>query len=98
MAHEVGAFPVADIIVGDVFADEALSFDNIMGTIRITFCTVKAKEPAPPSPYQYVPVGRLVMPHEGAMRLCVQLYDYLKGQGIDPSAVAGAPSDPSGLN
>ena len=98
MAYEMGALPVADILAGDVFADDAISFDHIMGTIRITFVTVKAKEPAPPSPYQYVPVGRLVMPKEGAMRLCVQLYDYLKSQGIDPSSVAGGPSEPSGLN
>ena len=88
MANETGGLPVlANPFALDVFADEAISFDNVFGTIRITFAAAKPIEPAPPSDSQFVTVGRLIMTVPGAQRLALSLYDYLKKHGLDPSEV-----------
>lgn len=86
MANEAAGLPVVgNPFSPDFFADEALTFNFINGTIRIDFAVVKPQEPAPPSPQQFVSIGRLVMPLDGARRLCLALYDYLKSQGLDPA-------------
>jgi hypothetical protein len=85
MANKLGGIQaVANPFEHDVFADEAVAFNHINGTIRINFAVVKAQEAAPPSANQFVGVGRLVMPLGGAQRLCLGLYNYLKKVGHDP--------------
>jgi len=89
MAHGTGGLPVlGNPLAPDIFADEAIAFDHINGTIRITLATVKPSEPTPPSPMQFVTTSRIVMTVPGAQRLCLALYDYLKKQGMDPAALA----------
>lgn len=93
MANEAGGLPVVgNPFSADVLADEALAYEVINGTIRITFASVKMTEPAPPSPVQLVVVGRLVMGIEGAQRLSIGLFDFLKNQGLDPASL-GASDD-----
>ena len=66
---------------------------DVGGSVRITFASVKMAEPVPPSPVQLVVVGRLIMGPQGAQRLAIGLFDYLKKQGIDPVSVVGASED-----
>lgn len=75
--------------VPDVFADEVIGFENINGTIRIRFAVASPSEPVPPAPVQLEIIGRLIMPTAGAQKLCLALYDFLKNQGLDPSALVG---------
>ena len=83
MATEYGGLPViANPLAPDVLADEALGFELVNGTVRITFASAKMAEGAPPSPVQWVVLGRLVMGPDSAHRLAVGLFDYLKTQGI----------------
>ncbi len=95
MAHKAGNIPVvAHPHLPDIFADEALSFDLVNGTVRISLASLKMAEPTAPSPMHYVTVGRLVMTVPGAQRLAIALFDYLKKQGIDPTEVIGANDAP----
>jgi hypothetical protein len=51
MANESGGVPgVFNEYLPDVFADEAIGFELVNGTVRISFGVVKMVEPAPPSP------------------------------------------------
>jgi len=79
---------------GDVFADEALSFDIINGTLRISFVVVRNAEPAPPCEYQFEHVGRLILPLESGQKLCLGLYDFLKNAGFDPGRLASEGQTP----
>jgi hypothetical protein len=91
MANEFSGLPaVSNPFAPDVLADEAIAFESISGTIRITFGAIKMAEPAPPAPVQIVAIGRLVMGVEGAQRLALGLFDYLKQQGHDPRALVGS--------
>lgn len=71
---------------GDVFADEAMDFDIVNGTLRIRFGVARPDVPTMPARQQLVHIGRLIMPVQSAQRLCVGLYDFLKSAGLDPSA------------
>ena len=73
--------------IPDVFADEAVMFDMINGTIRISFAVVTPTEPGAPSTVAMASVGRLIMPVNGAQRLSLALYDYLKKCDLDPAAL-----------
>jgi hypothetical protein len=96
MANTAGKMGViSNPHVPDIFADEALSFDLINGTVRISLASIKMVEAAAPSPNQYVTVGRLVMTVPGAQRLAIALFDYLKKNGLDPTAVVGATDAPT---
>ena len=54
MANTAGGLPVvSNPFIADIFADEAIAFDTINGTIRITLATIKMAEAAAPSPMQY---------------------------------------------
>lgn len=88
MTQHAAGLPVIDNpLCPDIFADEALSFDNINGTIRVTFGVIKPQQPVPPSPHQFATVARLVMTVPGAQRLSLALYNYLESQGLDPTAL-----------
>jgi len=86
MADEAMGLKVSEgLSVPDFFADEAMSFENINGTIRIRFGVTTPTEPVPPSPMELAVIGRLIMPTKGAQAFCLALYDFLKKQGLDPS-------------
>jgi hypothetical protein len=94
MANTAGGLSVvSNPFVADIFADEAIAFDNINGTIRITLATIKMAEAAAPSPMHFVANGRLVMTVPGAQRLAIALFDYLKKNGLDPAQVVGGGDD-----
>jgi hypothetical protein len=87
MANEAGGLSVvANPFAPDVLADDVIGFEVIAGTVRITLGVVKMAEPAPPSPVHVVAIGRLVMGIEGAQRLAIGLFDFLKQQGLDPAS------------
>jgi hypothetical protein len=91
MANEWGGLTaITGTPVPDFFADEAVGFDMLNGTLRITFGVVVPTEPAAPSPVAMANIGRLILPIESAQRLAVSLHDYLVQRGLNPSAVAGA--------
>lgn len=86
MPNEINGRPVvSNPFAPDVFADHAISFEHVQGTVRISLAVLKPQEGAPPSGLQYVSVGRVVMSDIGAQRLCLALYDYLKKEGMDPA-------------
>ena len=94
MAKTVGGVPVVSHPhLSDLFADEAIGYDQRDGTVRITLATLKMSEPAGPSPMQFVAVGRVVMTVPGAQRLALSLFDFLKKQGLDPATVVGGGED-----
>lgn len=97
MANEFSGVPVvANPFASDVLADEALGFEIVNGSVRITFASAKMIEGAPPSPMQLVVIGRLVMGIEPTQRLAIGLFDYLKNQGLDPASVlAGQDQQPN---
>lgn len=88
MANEAAGLPVTfGAPVPDVFADEAVMFDMVNGTLRVTFGVVAPVEPAVPTTMGMAVIGRLILPVPSAQRLCLGLYDYLKNQGLDPMAL-----------
>jgi hypothetical protein len=90
MANKAGGLNVvSNPFVADIFADEAIAFDLVNDTVRITLATMKMAEPAAPSPMQFVANGRVIMTVPGAQRLALALFDYLKKQGLDPAQVVG---------
>lgn len=90
MANTAGGLPVvSNPFVADMFADEAIAFDHVNGTVRITLATIKMAEAAAPSPMHFVANGRLVMTVPGAQRLAIALFDYLKKNGLDPAEIVG---------
>lgn len=78
----------------DVFADDALSFSVLDGTVRITFSAFKFTQP-PPGEGCNVVVGRLVMPQAGAERLALGLFDFLKSRGLTKMATPNQESEKS---
>ena len=72
--------------VPDVFADEALDFDIVNGTLRIRFGVAKRAGSTMPSDQQLVHIGRQIMPLESGQRLAIGLYDMLKNAGYDPAS------------
>ena len=90
MANTAGGLPVvSNPFIADIFADEAIAFDTVNGTIRITLATIKMAEAAAPSPMQFVATSRVVMTVPGAQRLAIALFDYLQKNGLDPAEVVG---------
>jgi hypothetical protein len=85
---EFMGLPVDGGVNADVFADEAMVFDVINGTVRITFGVCREAEPGIGGGRVFSTVGRLVMPAGGAQKLALGLYDFLKKAGLDPSALA----------
>ena len=81
-----GAGIVGDFSTPDFFADEAITFDFVNDTIRITFAVAKAQSPVEGSPQALVATGRLIMPLGSAQRLSLSLHDCLIKRGLDPSA------------
>lgn len=70
---------------GDIFADEALDFDIVNGTLRIRFGVARPSEPTLPAKQQLVHIGRLIMPIGSAQRMSIALYNMLKNAGFDPA-------------
>ncbi|SOB86669.1 hypothetical protein SAMN06297144_1777 [Sphingomonas guangdongensis] len=94
MADKAGGMNVvSNPFVADIFADEAIAFDVVNGTVRITLATMKMAEAAAPSPMHFVANGRVIMTVPGAQRLALALFDYLKKQGLDPATVVGGGDD-----
>lgn len=92
MAKEFAGVPiVANSFAPDVLADEALGFELINGTIRITFAVVKMSDGAPPSDVELQVIGRLVMGIGPAQRLAEGLFDYMKQRNltVDDAAAGG---------
>lgn len=90
MGSDFAGVPVVSSpAVPDVFADEAVSFELVNGTVRISFSSVKMIEPAAPSPVQHVIIGRLILTIPGAQRLALSLFDYLEKSGMDPRGLLG---------
>ncbi|MFC7498651.1 hypothetical protein ACFQRC_05390 [Enterovirga sp. GCM10030262] len=77
---------IGDFSIPDVFADDAITFDLVNQTIRITFATVRPESPVVGMKEALVATGRLIMPIAGAQRLSLVLHDYLMKRGLDPSA------------
>ena len=71
-----------------IFADDAMGFFVTHGTVRITFSVSRPSQPAP-GELSHVVIGTLVMPVNGAQRLALGLFDFLKKQGFDPTQVLG---------
>jgi hypothetical protein len=96
MANKAGSMGVvSNPHLPDIFVDEALSFDLIHNTVRISLASIKMVEAAAPSPNQSVTVGRVVMTVPGAQRLAIALFDFLKKNGLDPATVVGATDAPT---
>ena len=91
MSDETGIV-IVDPGAGDIFADDALDFDVINGTLRIRFGVVGYDKPTVPAERRIVHVGRLIMPLESAQRMAVVINNVLKAAGVDPANVT-APSD-----
>lgn len=77
---------VGDFGVPDVFADEAILFDLLNDTVRITFAIARPETQFAGAERSLVAIGRLVLPIGSAQRLSAGLHDYLSKQGLDPSA------------
>lgn len=88
MANDVAL--VGDFSTPDFFADESILFDLVNGTVRITFAVARNETPMAGTRQALVAIGRLVMGVEGAQRLALGLFDYLKQQGHDPRAMVGS--------
>jgi hypothetical protein len=84
MANDVAL--VGDFSTPDVFADEAILFDLVNGTVRITFAVARNETPNAGSAQALVAMGRLVMPVASVQRLSLGLHDYLTKHGLDPTA------------
>lgn len=81
---------VGDFSTPDVFADEAVLFDRVGDTIRITFSAIRTSSPVVGSEKAFVSIGTLIMPVGGAQRLSALLHGFLEQQGLSPSeAVRG---------
>jgi hypothetical protein len=79
---------VGDFSTPDFFADEAILFDLVNDTVRITFAVARNETPVVGSGGGLVATGRLIMPVGAAQRLSLGLHDYLNKHGLDPSAAA----------
>jgi hypothetical protein len=89
--ENAGPALVGDFSTPNVFADEAILFDLVNGTVRITFATARNESPVAGSKPALVAIGRLVLPLGSAQRMVLGLHDYLVQSGLDPSAsVRGA--------
>jgi hypothetical protein len=90
MAKDFGGVPViTNPLAGDVLADEALGFEFVNGTIRITLASARMADGSPPSDMQLVVIGRLVMGFQPAQRLAMGLFDYLKKIEADAAGPSG---------
>ena len=75
----------------EVFASAATGFFHHRGNITITFESPRVDHVTTPGPINRVVLGRLVMPEAGAHQLAVDLFAFLKQQGVefaDPSGGA----------
>lgn len=93
MANE-GPPLVGDFSTPDFFADEAILFDLVNDTVRITFATARNETPVAGSGAGLVATGRLIMPVGAAQRLSLGLHDYLVKRGHDPSAAVRGEETP----
>jgi hypothetical protein len=84
MANDVAL--VGDFSTPDFFADEAILFDLVNGTVRITFAVARNEAPVAGSNNALVAIGRLIMPIASVQRLSLGLHDYLTKRDLDPSA------------
>jgi hypothetical protein len=90
MANETGGVSaISNPFAPDVFADEAVGFEFINGTVRISFGVVKMADPVPPSENQLVVMGRVVMPMDGARRLAERLTELLAASALPAEAQHG---------
>jgi hypothetical protein len=89
-----GPMLVGDFSTPDFFADEAILFDLVNDTVRITFAVARNETPVAGSKGGLVATGRLIMPTGAAQRLSLGLHDYLVKRGLDPSAAARGAETP----
>lgn len=82
---------IVDSGAGDVFADEAMDFDIVNGTLRIRFAVARPDAPTLPAKHRLVHIGRLVMPLESAQRMAGALHSFLTGAGFEPISASAPP-------
>jgi hypothetical protein len=70
----------------DTFAAGVTSFALFNGVVSITLTNPRWNMTG--NKFDYVVVGRMVMPVAGAQNLALSLLDYLKRNGLDPVAAA----------
>ncbi|MBL0117346.1 MAG: hypothetical protein IPP45_19410 [Sphingomonadales bacterium] len=96
MGQEFMGLQVVGPSPGDVFADEAMSFEIVNATVRITFVVCRNSEPSPPCDKEFTIIGRLVMPLESAQKFSLGLYDFSQGRGgHDPSQLISEGQTPN---
>jgi hypothetical protein len=71
----------------DIYADEAAGLHFTNGVVKITLASARANHATSPSPVNRVAIGRLVLTMPAAQALAVGLFNFLKNQGVDSSAV-----------
>jgi hypothetical protein len=79
----------------DIFANGATGFSNSNGVIMVTFEAHHVDHSTAPGPLSRVVIGRLVMPIQGAQSLALGLFDFLKNQGLDPTAAISGGQKPN---
>ena len=69
----------------EIFASAAVGFMVGSGTIHVTFVSTRVNHETYPGPINRVVNLRLVMSTLGAQEMAVELYDFLKANGLDPA-------------
>jgi hypothetical protein len=79
----------------EVFASDCCGFFRLEGNVVMAFESARVDHVTTPGPVNRVVIGRIVMPIGAAQRLALQLYDFLKNQGLDPGGSIKTEGDPS---
>lgn len=88
MAKQLGGVKiVSNPQAPDLFADDAVSIEEVNGTVRITLAVAKLDDGTAPSPMSLVVIGRLVMGEQSAQRLTASLLNHFNGRGVRISPV-----------
>lgn len=73
----------------DIFAAGVTSFALFNGVLAITLTNPRWNMTE--NKFDYVVIGRLVMPIAGAQNLALGLLEYLQRNGLDPTTAANPP-------
>jgi hypothetical protein len=79
---------VDDLLMPEVFANEASFFSSNRDTVTLVLTSDRFDHGTAPQIAKRVVVERLVMPARGAQNLAVGLYGWLKRSGLDPVPAA----------
>jgi hypothetical protein len=78
----------------DLLADEAVRFEVVNDTIRISLASARHCDDVEPAGMQLVVIGRLALSTSGARALAINLYNFIESQAKAPQA-AGAGARPA---